>query len=79
MLTYTGMSTQHLGKRVDEHLDFKQKEGNSAILDHLHKCHECHKTNKQKNVDNFEIMRTCRDEYETKIHEALLIRKFRPK
>ena len=51
-LTYIGMSTRHMGKRVDEHLDFKQKECNSTIFDHLHKCHECRKTNKQKNVDN---------------------------
>ena len=78
-LTYIGMTTRHLGKRVEEHLDFKQKDDSSAILDHLRNCHECHKTNKQKNLNNFEIIRTCRSEYETKIHEALLIRKFQPK
>ena len=73
-LSYIGMTTRHLSVRVREHLHSKVR---SAVGKHIDNCHVC----KQKPVDvkDFKIMRACSIEYNTKIQEALLIKKFNPK
>ena len=35
-------------------------------------------SNKKTGLDSFKIIRKCRSEYDTKIHEALLIKKHSP-
>ena len=69
-LSYIGMTTRH----VREHLHSKVR---SAVGKHINNCHVC----KQKpvGVKDFKIMRACSTEYNTKIQEALLIKKCNPK
>ena len=73
-LSYIGMTTRHLSVRVREHLHSKVR---SAVGKHIDNCHMC----KQKpvGVKDFKIMRACSTEYNTKIQEALLIKKCNPK
>ena len=73
-MSYIGMTTRHLGTRIQEHLQPKAK---SAIRDHIDDCHSCKQAN--INVDNFKVIRTCNTEYNSKIQEALLIKKHNPK
>ena len=70
-ISYIGMTTRHLGIRIEEHL--KQKTVNSPIKEHINECDAC-RINKLQ-TDNFKIIRTCATEYETKIQETLLIKK----
>ena len=73
-LSCIGMTTRHLSVRVREHLHSKVR---SAVGKHIDNCHVC----KQKpvGVKDFKIMRACSTEYNTKIQEALLIKKCNPK
>ena len=72
-MSYIGMTTRHLGTRIQEHL---QPKGKSAIRDHIDDCQFCNPAN--INIDNFKVIRTCNTEY-NKIQEALLIKKHNPK
>ena len=69
-MSYIGMTTRHLGTRIQEHLQVK---GKSAIQDHIDDCQFCNQA--YINIDNFKVIRTCNTEYNTKIQEALLIKK----
>ena len=73
-LSYIGMTTLRLSVRVREHLHSKVR---SAVGKHIDNYHVC----KQKpvGVKDFKIMRACSTEYNTKIQEALLIKKCNPK
>ncbi len=62
--------------RVKEHGDLDARE-KTAVASHIVNCQTC-KQNKLV-LDDFEIVKHCKNDFETKIHEALLIRKFRPK
>ena len=73
--TYIGMSSRHLSTRVQEHLNFNSNQ-KSSIKDHIMSCNIC--SNKKTGLDSFKIIRKCRSEYDTKIHEALLIKKHSP-
>ena len=73
--TYIGMSSRHLGTRVKEHLNFRNKQ-KSSIKDHIQSCSICSKT--KIGLDSFKIIRKCRSDYDTKIHKALLIKKHSP-
>ena len=73
-ITYTGITTRHLGIRVEEHLHSKK---DSAVHKHINVCQSC-KDNKHL-FDNFSILKTCNTQYSTKIQEALLIKKHNPK
>ena len=73
-MSYIGMTTRHLGTRIQEHLQPKAK---SAIRDHIDDCQSCKQAN--INVDNLKVIRTCNTEYNSKIQEALLIKKHNPK
>ena len=44
---------------------------------HIDNCHVCKE--KPVSVNDFKIMKPCSSEYNTKIHEALLIKKVQPK
>ena len=74
--TYIGMSSRHLITRVREHLNFKSLQ-DSAIKDHILSCGKC--SNNRFNENNFVIIRKCKSEFCSKIHEALLIKKLSPK
>ena len=69
--TYIGMTTRHIETRVIEHLHSKNKK--SAIHDHIKDCKTCLET--KYDLNNFQILRQCTTKYETKIQEALLIKK----
>ena len=49
----------------------------SAIKDHILDCVEC--SNSSHSLAPFKILRNCKNEYDTKVYEALLIKKFKPK
>ena len=74
--TYIGMSSRHLITRVREHLNFKSLQ-DSAIKDHILSCGKC--SNNRFNENKFIIIRKCKSEFCSKIHEALLIKKLSPK
>ena len=69
------MSTWHLGTRAGEHLNLDDSRKN-AIKDHLRSCRQC--CNGVCNVTSFKLSRKCNTDYDTKIHEALQIKKLRP-
>ena len=75
-LSYIGMFTRHLGTRAREHLNLDDSH-KSATKDHLRSCRQC--CNGVCNVTSIKIfLRKCTTDYDTKIHEALLIKKLRP-
>ena len=73
--TYIGMSSRHLHTRVREHLNFNSLQ-NSANNDHIMSSNSRSQT--EFGLDNFSIIRKCESHYNTKIHEALLMRKHTP-
>ena len=62
--------------RVNEHVALSGS-SKSEIKTHIKNCPVCH--NKMFDSNNFEVLKKCSNAYDTKISEALLIRKFRPK
>ena len=71
-LAYIGMSTRHLDTRAGDHLNLDDSH-KSAIKNHLRSCRQC--CNGVCNVTSFKILRKCNTDYDTKIHQALLIKK----
>ena len=71
---HIGMTTRHLVTRIQEHLHSTTNK--TAISEHLKLCESC---KKDSNVKSFKIIKKCSNEYETKIHEALQIKKINPK
>ena len=65
------MSSRHFSSRAKEHLNLADRR-KSAIKDHFYSC-DIYSNN--LNMDSFTILKKCNSEYETKIHEALLIKK----
>ena len=72
-----GISSRHLGTRAREHLNLADINTKSAIKDHLNDCDKCSST--KHSVESFKIFKKCVTEYDTKIQEALLIKKLNPK
>ena len=68
-MSYIGMTTRHLGTRIQEHFQPKRK---SAIRDHIDDCQFCYQA--KINIDNFKEIRTCNTKYNSKIQEALFIK-----
>ena len=66
-LTYIGMSTRHLSTRAKEHLDFNSQVS-SAIKNHVMCCNVC--SSVKLNLNSFKIIKKCKSEFHTKIHEA---------
>ena len=75
--TYIGMSTRHLVTRAREHLQLNSTSAKSAISQHISSCQTCQNSN--LDVSSFKVIRNCHNEYETKIQEALLIKKLTPR
>ena len=75
-VAYVGMTTRHLAARACDHLDLAGLQKN-AIKEHIRACAICH--GKKYTVNSFQILKSCHTEYETKIQEALLIKKLNPK
>ena len=73
-ISYIGKTDRHLMTRMKEHLNPNSQE-KSAVTKHISQCAHC-----QDNVgfDNFEILRHCRDNRSTFLHETFLIRKHKP-
>ena len=69
-VTYIGITTRHLGVRLEEHLHSKT---DLTVEKHINVYHSC-KGNKHL-FDNFSILKTCNTQYNAKIGEALLIKK----
>ena len=57
-------------------MDVNQSE-KSAIKDHILDCVKS--SNSSHSLASFKILQNCNNEYDTKVHEALLIKKFKPK
>ena len=66
----------HLITEVDEHLDFQLKT-ESSVKEHIMSCDIC--SNTKFKVNSFEIIKKYNSNFETKIYEALLIKKHNPK
>ena len=69
------MSTRHLRKRTSEHLNLDDSHKN-AIKGHLRSCRQC--CNRVCTVTFCKMLRKYNTDYDTKIHETLLIKKLRP-
>ena len=69
---YIGYTSRSLGERAKEHL-----KGGTRISDHIGQCTKC--INNNITVDNFNILKNCRNKTESMIYEALLIKRFNPK
>ena len=65
-VAYIGITTRHLGVRVEESLHSKK---NSAVQKHINVCQSCKDNNHL--FDNFFILKTCNTQYSTKIEEEL--------
>ena len=74
--TYNSMSTRHVATRVREHLNLGNFSQNSAIKDHIRSCDQC--SNIKYDEKCFRIIKKCNSEFDTKIHEALMIKKRKP-
>ena len=73
-LFYIGQTARHLTERAREHLDFSDK--NSAVADHVSSCSGCKNAN--LTVNDFQVIKKCRNKFQTKIFEALYIQKLHP-
>ena len=74
--SYIGMTSRHLITRVREHLELGDLHTKSAIKDHIYNCNSCASSN--LSINSFCILRQCNNDYDAKIHEALLIKRFKP-
>ena len=76
-LTYIGKSATHLVTKVKEHWALNSITRKSAIKKHILDCNNCVKSDDM--LKPFSILRKCALDYDTKIHETLLIKKYKPK
>ena len=73
--SHIGMTSRHSVPRAQEHLHSTFNE--TAITQHINVCSSCGSNN--LGVGSFEILRQCNNDYETKIQEALLMKKLKSK
>ena len=73
--TYIGKTERHLVTRAKEHLTPK-KSSQSAVTSHIFGCEAC--KNGELSVENFSIVKQCKNDYQCKISESLLIKKCNP-
>ena len=76
-LTYVGKSARHLVTIAKEHWSLNSITRKSAVKEHILDCNNCVKSDDI--LKPFSILRRCSSDYDTKIHEALLIKKYKPK
>ena len=70
------MTTRHLIDGVKKHTNLKCFQNESEIKRHIRQCHNCLRAN--IDYKHFCILRNCRGLHETKIHEAVIIKKLQP-
>ena len=73
-ISYIGKTERHIATRMDEHLDRRAEK--SAVTSHINSCVSC--ATHGVSYDNFSILRKCDTSYSTSIHEAFLIRRYKP-
>ena len=73
-ISYIGKTERHIATRMDEHLDRRAEK--SAVTSHINSCVSC--ATHGVSYDNFSILRKCDTPYSTSIHEAFLIRRYKP-
>ena len=71
---YIGKTRRHLFVRAQEHL-LKDKNSTSAIGKHL----KYGRKSKEVSFEQFSILKKCKNDFECKISEAILIRNLKPK
>ena len=71
--SYIGETTRPLTERIDEHLSKKKK---TAVSQHIQQCEACKRHDFV--LHDFEVMKRCRTGGETRILEALLIKRHAP-
>ena len=76
-LTYIGKSARHLVTRAKEHWSLNSITRKSAVKEHILDCNNCVKSDDI--LKPFSILRRCSSDYDAEIHEALLIKKYKPK
>ena len=76
-MSYIGTTTRHLGIRANEHLGLQLNSKRTAVKDHILTCEK--RKSEILTVNNFKVVQKCNNEYETKIQEALFIKKQNPK
>ena len=70
-IKYIRLTWRPLIERVKEHL-----KGKTAVSDHISNCKVC--KNERLTVNNFDILKECRNKFETPINEAILIKRYNP-
>lgn len=75
--SYIGQTKRHLVIRANEHVVLSRSKPESEIKNHLYKCDACHQN--KLDCSSFEILKQCKNRYDTVISEALLIKRLRPK
>ena len=70
-IKYVGFTNRTLRERVNEHL-----RPGTAIFDHISTCEACQKHG--ITTEDFKVLKQCRNNWDTAIHEALLIKKINP-
>ena len=75
-ITYIGETTRPLTIRVSEHLNCKSKT-KTAVGKHIMECNGC--KNHNFSLHDFRIVKQCSTAGDTRVHEALLIRKHSPR
>ena len=72
---YIGLCNRFVIERVREHLALKRKQL-TAVGKHIKGCVACQQA--ELSIKDFQIVKKCRTEFDTKIFEALYIKKFNP-
>ena len=73
---YIGKTKRHIATRAKEHVTPKESK-KSEVKNHIFECNTC--KNSQLSVENFSILKQCKNNYTCQITEALFIKKFRPR
>ena len=72
-MSYIGTTTRHLGVRAHEHLSLQLNSKKTAVKNYILACERC--KSGSLTVNDFKVVQKCNNEYETKIQEALFIKK----
>ena len=77
--SYIGETTRYLIERAGEHLDLNAHPP-SAISSHVSSCEVClnYLKSGRLNVNNFDVIKTCKSKIECEINEAFLVKKLSP-
>ena len=73
-LSYIGQTHRHIDVRAGEHLADK---GETGVGAHVKSCPDCSKST--LGLNNFQVVKKCRNDFDAKIFESFLIQKLQPK